>query len=109
MSNAQVNNKFLDLSGFGISGKGAFIDLLREFDNYDTPRPDFEFGLIRIKDGLLDLKCSLVDNWSPVRSDVSIKKPAKGLLPKDLDRVIGKKLVKNCLKGRSIQIDDLSL
>jgi hypothetical protein len=74
MSNAQVNNKFLDLSGFGISGKGAFIDLLREFDNYDTPRPDFEFGLIRIKDGLLDLKCSLVDNWSPVRSDVSIKR-----------------------------------
>jgi N,N'-diacetyllegionaminate synthase len=51
-----------------------------------------------------------IDSGSVImRSDVSIKKPAKGLLPKDLDRVIGKKLVKNCLKGRSIQIDDLSL
>ena len=43
------------------------------------------------------------------RTDISIKKPAKGLLPKDLNQVIGKKIVKNCLKGESIQTDDLVL
>lgn len=73
-------SKFLDLSGFGISGKGAFIDLFREFDGYDVPRADFEFSLLRVKDGILDLKKALVDNWSPVRSDVAIKRFKKLIL-----------------------------
>ena len=68
------NVKFVDLSGFGISGKGAYIDLFREFDKYDTPDPSFEFGLLRFKDGLIDLRFALVDSWSPVRSDVAIKR-----------------------------------
>lgn len=72
--------KFVDLSGFGISGKGAYIDLFKEFEGYDCPPADFEFDLLRIKDGLLDLKHALVDNWSPVRSSVAIKRFRKTVI-----------------------------
>jgi hypothetical protein len=72
--NKMRKSSFLDLSGFGLSGKGAFIDLMREFKGYDVPRSSFEFSLIRVKDGIIDLEDALVSNWSPVRSDVAIKR-----------------------------------
>lgn len=72
------NIKFLDLSGFGASGKGAVIDLLREFDErYCVPHYSFEFALLRIKDGLINLYYDLVENWSPSRADTAIKKFTK--------------------------------
>lgn len=69
--------KFVDISGFGHSGKGIITDLLREFDGYNVPHYNFEFNLLRIQGGLIDLKFALVDNWSPIRSDAAIRRFTK--------------------------------
>jgi len=66
--------KFLDVSGFGHSGKTVVADILKEIEGYQLPNYNFEFNLIRIQGGLLDLKFALVDNWSPIRSDSAIKR-----------------------------------
>ncbi len=65
---------FVDISGFGHSGKGVVTDLLREFEGFQVPHYNFEFNLIRIQGGLIDLKHALVDNWSPVRSDAALRR-----------------------------------
>ncbi|CAM2825401.1 hypothetical protein [Vibrio neptunius] len=65
---------FLDLSGYTLSGKTAIIDLMREFDCCSVQDKEFEFGLLRMKDGLFDLENALVKDWSPVRSDSAIRK-----------------------------------
>lgn len=62
---------FIDITGMGNSGKGAYVDLLREFDNFYVPEWSFEFDLIRIPGGLLDFRHSLVENWSPINSHAS--------------------------------------
>ena len=69
--------KYLDISGFGHSGKGVFTDILKEFEGYQVPHYNFEFNLIRIQGGLIDLKYALVDNWSPSRSDAAIRRFSK--------------------------------
>ena len=69
--------KFVDISGFGHSGKGIITDTLKEFHGYQVPIHNFEFNLIRIQGGLIDLKFALVDNWSPIRSDAAIRKFTK--------------------------------
>lgn len=66
--------KFVDISGFGHSGKGIITDLLREFKGYQVPHYNFEFNLLRIQGGLVDLRTALYDNWSPIRSDAAIRK-----------------------------------
>jgi hypothetical protein len=66
--------KFIDISGFGHSGKSIITDLLREFNGYQVPHYNFEFNLLRIQGGLLDLKYALNDNWSPIRSDAAIRR-----------------------------------
>lgn len=66
--------KFLDLSGYMFSGKAAAIDLIREFEGYHVPYYHDEFPLIRIQDGIMDLEKALIDDWSPIRSDVAIKR-----------------------------------
>lgn len=66
--------KFLDLSGYMFSGKAAIIDLIREFSGYYVPYYRFEFPLIRIQDGIMDLEKALLDDWSPIRSDIAIKR-----------------------------------
>jgi hypothetical protein len=63
----------LDLSGYSFSGKSAVYDLLTEFDGYFSHSKEFEFELIRVQGGLLDLRNALVDNWSPIRSSESIR------------------------------------
>ena len=68
------NYKFLDLSGYAFTGKHALIDLLREFDGYHVPHFEYEFCLLRIQGGILDLKTALVDDWSPIRSDAAIRR-----------------------------------
>jgi N-acetylneuraminate synthase/N,N'-diacetyllegionaminate synthase len=35
-------------------------------------------------------------------NDIAIRKPANGLLPKDLDQIIGKVVTQNCMRGRSV-------
>ena len=64
----------IDVSGFNYSGKSAVIDVLREFNKVTVHPKEFEFLLIRMTDGILDLKKSLLDNWSPIRSDIAIKR-----------------------------------
>ncbi|MDE1326591.1 hypothetical protein L9W97_15745 [Vibrio aestuarianus] len=68
------NIKYLDLSGYMFSGKSAFSDLMREFDGYLVPDYRTEFDLVRVSGGLLDLRGCIVDNWSPIRADASVKK-----------------------------------
>lgn len=59
---------FIDISGIGNSGKSTVVDLLREVDGLFVPEYWFEFDLIRVRGGLLDLRHCLLEDWSPVRS-----------------------------------------
>jgi hypothetical protein len=69
-----MNPKVIDVSGFGHSGKTAVSDLLREFEGVQVHDHSFEFGLMRLPDGILDLEYHLCGNWSPLRSDRAIKR-----------------------------------
>lgn len=66
--------KFLDLSGYGFSGKHAVIDLVREFAGYHVPEFQFEFALFRAPGGILELEHALIEHWSPVRSDAAVRR-----------------------------------
>jgi hypothetical protein len=57
--------KFIAISGYGWSGSGAVVDMLREVDGCGTP--GFEFSLIKEPGGIIDLECFLVDNWDVIR------------------------------------------
>ena len=63
--------RFIAVSGYGWSGSGACIDILRGFKGVNGPNN--EFRIIKDPYGLLDLENSLVDNWDFVRHDVAIK------------------------------------
>lgn len=69
--------KVVDLSGYSFSGKSAVYDLLQEFEGYKTQGKEFEFDLLRIPGGLLDLRIALVEQWSPVRSSEAIRRFAR--------------------------------
>ena len=70
----------MDVSGYGASGKGVVVDLLREFRGYHVPPvgpqgfAPFEFLLLRIQGGILDLEDALSNGWSPIRSDAAIRR-----------------------------------
>lgn len=64
---------FLDCSGVGNSGKSAAVDFLREVNGIYAQEYWFEFDIIRAPDGLLNLRHSLFEDWSPVRSGHSIR------------------------------------
>jgi hypothetical protein len=55
------------------SGKAAASDFIREHAGFHVPNNRSEFDLVRMPHGLLDLKRSFVDEWSPVRSDKAIR------------------------------------
>lgn len=65
--------RFLDVSGVGNSGKSALVDLLREFDGVWAPEFWFEFDLLRVPGGLVELKTALCDDWSPIRSHAAVR------------------------------------
>lgn len=65
--------KYIDLSGYSFTGKGAYNNLFAEFEGYHTHPYDFEFDIIRTQNGILDLYISLVEEWSPVRSSEAIR------------------------------------
>jgi len=74
---------FICVAGFGYSGSGAIIDLLKEFDqNYVFGK---EFRLIKDPDGIMDLENSLIQNWQELKSDIAIRRF------KDLIKIIGRK------------------
>jgi hypothetical protein len=66
--------KFVDISGYGQSGKSVISDLLREFDSFWVPHNLFEFDLIRVPGGLLDLYHALVEDWSVIRADAAVRR-----------------------------------
>lgn len=66
--------RFVDLSGYAFTGKHAVIDLMREVDGYHVPHFEFEFGLLRIQGGILDLHHALCEDWSPIRSDAAVRR-----------------------------------
>ncbi len=61
---------FICVSGYGKSGSGACIDLLKEFEYIGGI--DNEFRMAKDPGGLLDLENSLVSNWEFVRHNVAI-------------------------------------
>ena len=65
--------KVIDLSGYSFSGKSAVYDLLSEFNGCRQHGKNFEFELLRVQNGILDLYNDLVKNWSPVRSSEAIR------------------------------------
>ena len=63
--------KHLDISGTGHAGKGAITDLLREFSGFSVPNHLYEFNLLRIPGGLLDVRQAIHDEWSLIRSNAA--------------------------------------
>ena len=66
--------KLIDVTGLGHSGKTAVTDLLRELDGVHAHHNSFEFNLLRLPDGIIDLHHALCEKWSPSRSDFAIKR-----------------------------------
>jgi hypothetical protein len=69
----QNTYKYIDLSGYSFTGKGAYNHLFLEFSTFHTHPYDFEFDLVRTRGGVLDLYNALVVDWSPVRSSECIR------------------------------------
>jgi len=65
--------KFIDISGFGHSGKTIVSDYLKENNRIFSFDNNVEFELIRVPGGLLDLYYSIFENWSLIRSSKRIK------------------------------------
>jgi hypothetical protein len=64
------NFDFICVSGYGKSGSGACVDLLKEFEYIGGP--DKEFRIIKDPYGLLDLELLIVDNWEFIRHNTAI-------------------------------------
>ena len=67
----------IDVTGFGWSGSGAFIDLLKEFEETEFPKGDseWEFTILHYVDGIVDLKLKLIDkNCRIYDSEIAIKR-----------------------------------
>ena len=64
------NFDFICVSGYGKSGSGACVDLLKEFEFIDGINK--EFRIAKDPYGILDLEFSLVDNWEFVRHNMAI-------------------------------------
>jgi len=64
------NFDFICVSGYGKSGSGACVDLLKEFEYIDGP--DREFRIAKDPYGILDLELSIIDNWEFVRHNTAI-------------------------------------
>src|SRR5882757_2575704 len=65
--------RFVDVSGVGNSGKSAVVDLLREVENVYAPEYWFEFDILRVPNGILDLRHRILDDWSPTRTHYAIR------------------------------------
>ena len=63
---------FLCVAGFGYSGSGAVIDLLKEFDQHYVFEK--EFRLIKDPDGIIDLENALIRDWQELKSDIAIRR-----------------------------------
>src|SRR5437773_2546730 len=66
--------RFVDISGLGYSGKAVLSDLFREIEGFHVPDRFFEFNLIRMQGGLLDLRHAMVDEFSVIRIDAALSR-----------------------------------
>ncbi|MDP9047259.1 MAG: hypothetical protein M3N14_03930, partial [Bacteroidota bacterium] len=64
--------KFVDLSGFGHSGKSAITDYLKQHETIFSFPNHVEFELFRVPGGLLDLYFSIYESWNLIRSTVRL-------------------------------------
>jgi hypothetical protein len=64
--------KFVDISGFGHSGKSAVTDYLKQYNCVLSFPNHVEFELIRVSGGLLDLYFSIYESWNLIRSTVRL-------------------------------------
>jgi hypothetical protein len=69
-----VNKKYkcVSVTGYGYTGSGAVVDLLREFRGYSNF--GYEFRLLRDPDGIAWLDAILQNAWSDYNSDIAIKR-----------------------------------
>ncbi len=65
-----MDSDFICVSGYGKSGSGACIDILKEFEYIDGPKK--EFRIAKDPHGIADLEFSLINNWDFVRHNVAI-------------------------------------
>lgn len=64
----------IDVSGYSYSGKGAVVDILRDFSSLEVHHKEFEFLLLRATDGLFDLRNNLINNYSEIRVDMALRR-----------------------------------
>ena len=67
-----INKKVIDVCGIGHSGKTIVNQILSHNSDIHVHNPLFEFNLLRVYGGLINLKSNLVDNFSPNRVDMAI-------------------------------------
>ena len=60
------------VTGYGYSGASAYIDVLKEFESVQSL--PFEFQLVQMPDGLLDLKNGLVDSKRRLYSNACVNR-----------------------------------
>ena len=67
----------IDVTGFGWSGSGAYIDLLREYNNVQFPNndPEWECYLLHWVDGVKDLEYKLMEkNCRVYDADIAVRR-----------------------------------
>ena len=67
-----MNKKVIDVCGIGHSGKTIVNQILQHNQDIYVHNPLFEFNILRIYGGLINLRSNLVDNYSPNRADMAI-------------------------------------
>ena len=68
MTNSSKN--FILIYGFGYSGSGAVLDMLKEYNNVSINKAFF--SIIKDSYGVIDLENSLIDNWDFVKSSIAL-------------------------------------
>jgi hypothetical protein len=63
---------FVIIAGFGLTGSSAARSLLKEFNSIKVYETELRF--ITDPDGILSLEDSLVNSWSPYRTDKALKR-----------------------------------
>jgi hypothetical protein len=71
MANCISNKRYICVNGYGWSGSGACVDLLREFQGFSAFQG--EFRIVKDPYGLTYLEDALVHNWDFIRHDIAIK------------------------------------
>ena len=63
---------FVLIAGFGLTGSSAARSLLKEFKSVHVCGTELRF--ITDPDGIISLEDSIVNSWSPYRTDLAIKR-----------------------------------